>query len=256
MTSVSGAIGPRTSLTVDESGPHNRVLVLWDIDHTLVNSGGVSRDAYAAAFRAVAGRPLRRLADMTGRTDLHIARETFRIHGVEPTPEQTDALLARLVSELNDRVELMAERGAALPGAGEAIKALSQRSSVVQSVLTGNVKANALLKLETFGLSTECLALDVGAYGDDHWDRRALVSVARERARAVYGDGFSGRRTVLIGDTVVDVEAALENGASIVAVATGGTTSKELAGAGAHVVVRDLRDVAALEANVEDLSRS
>ena len=89
---------------------------MWDIDHTLVNSGGVGRDAYAAAFRAVAGQPLRRLADMTGRTDLHIARETFRLHGIEPTPERTEALLARLVGELEARVELMAERGVALPG--------------------------------------------------------------------------------------------------------------------------------------------
>lgn len=230
-------------------------MVLWDIDHTLVNAGGASREAYAAAFRAVAGRPLERLADMTGRTDLHITRETFRIHGIEPSAQQIEDLTARLVSELEDRADMMAEQGTALPGAAEAIKALGQRPLIKQSVLTGNAKPIALLKLKVFGLPTEYLALDAGAYGDDHRDRHALVPIARERARGMCGDDFAGRRTVLIGDTVVDVEAALENGASIVAVATGGTAAADLSAAGAQIVLRDLRGASAFAETVEELSR-
>ena len=107
----------------------------------------------------------------------------------------------------------------ALPGAAAAIAALAA-AGARQSVLTGNIRPLAELKLAAAGLG-EHLDLDVGAYGDAHEVRAELVTVARRAARAAYGADFGGRSTVLVGDTPLDVEAALASGARVVGVATG-----------------------------------
>ena len=121
--------------------------------------------------------------------------------------------------------------------------------AVVQSVLTGNVPAMARAKLAAFGLGAH-LDLDVGAYGDHHEVRAELVHLARGRACAAYGREFGGQATVLVGDTPLDVEAALATGARAVGVATGGPTAAELAAAGADVVLPDLTDTAAAVAAI------
>ena len=131
--------------------------------------------------------------------------------------------------------------GHVLPGAVAALTALAAAGgangtgAVHQSVLTGNIRPLAEVKLGAFGL-TGLLELDIGAYGDSHEARSELVHVARERARAVTGTGFGGESTVLIGDTPLDV-AALATGARAVGVATGGYTEADLAAAGAHAVL-------------------
>jgi phosphoglycolate phosphatase-like HAD superfamily hydrolase len=106
----------------------------------------------------------------------------------------------------------MAARGRALPGAAAALAAVAALGpAVVQSVLTGNVPAMARAKLAAFGLGAH-LDLDIGAYGDHHEVRAELVHLARGRARAAYGQDFGGQATVLVGDTPLDVEAALATG--------------------------------------------
>ena len=110
-----------------------------------------------------------------------------------------------------------------------------------QSVLTGNIRPLAALKLRLAGLGDH-LDLDVGAYGDVHEVRAELVTVARRAARQAYGADFSGSSTVLVGDTPLDVEAALAAGARVVAVATGSYSAADLAGA--RVVLPDLTDPA------------
>ncbi len=116
-------------------------------------------------------------------------------------------------------------------------------------MLTGNVRPLAALKLRRAGLG-EHLDLDAGAYGDAHEVRAELVTVARRAASQVYRADFSGRATVLVGDTPLDVEAALATGAAAVAVATGGYAAADLAAAGAHVVLPDLTDTARVLAAV------
>jgi phosphoglycolate phosphatase-like HAD superfamily hydrolase len=135
-----------------------------------------------------------------------------------------------------------------LPGAVDAVAALAA-AGIRQSVLTGNVKPLAALKLRLAGLG-EHLDLDVGAYGDAHEVRAELVAVARRAARSAYGIDFSGSATVLVGDTPLDVEAALAAGARVVAVATGSYPAADLAAAGAHVVLPDLTDTAEVLAAV------
>ena len=115
-----------------------------------------------------------------------------------------------------------------------------------QSVLTGNIRSVAEVKLAALGLR-EWLDLCIGAYGDDHEDRTELVHVARRRAAAVHGRSaaaFGGTATVVIGDTPLDISAALAAGARAVGVATGSHPADDLAMAGADAVLPDLTDTA------------
>jgi len=88
-----------------------RLLVLWDIDHTLVDGGGVSRDAYVAAFERTTGRPFEQLTDMTGKTELMIGAETLRLHGIEPEEGVLRALTDAVGEELVARAEQLKQAG-------------------------------------------------------------------------------------------------------------------------------------------------
>jgi len=120
---------------------------------------------------------------------------------------------------------------------------------VVQSVLTGNVQPIAEVKLGAAGL-TGHLDLSIGAYGEAHEVRAELVHLARRNAARRYGTDFAGEQTVLVGDTALDVAAALATGARVVGVATGGTTADELVAAGADAVLPDLADTDAVLAAI------
>jgi len=127
-------------------------------------------------------------------------------------------------------------------GAARAGTACPDRAPLVrQSLLTGNVRALAEVKLGPLHLTTH-LDLDVGAYGNESAIRADLVGLARQRATAAYGAEFGGEATVLVGDTPLDVAAALAAGARAVGVATGRYSMADLAQAGAHVVLPDLAD--------------
>jgi phosphoglycolate phosphatase-like HAD superfamily hydrolase len=143
------------------------------------------------------------------------------------------------------KVLLLRRRGHALPGAAAALAALDRVPGVVQSVLTGNLKPVAVIKLATFGLDTH-IDFEVGAYGSDDSVRANLVEIARRRATAKYQTSFDERTTILIGDTPSDIEAGHDGGAFVVAVASGRSGMDELRGANAEVVLPDLTDTAAL----------
>ncbi|MFC5722166.1 HAD family hydrolase [Streptomyces gamaensis] len=228
---------------------HPYRLVLWDVDHTLIDGAGVSREAYAAAFARVTGKPLRAPAPMAGRTELSIATETLRLNGVEPDHATVRRLAAAMNDEVHARAEDLAAAGRELPGARAALAALARTRGVHQSVLTGNLRSVAELKLKTFGLA-EHLDFDCGAYGDDAHERPQLLPYAWRRARTRLGREFGGPETVVIGDTVLDVATAKAGGALAVAVATGRASVAELAASGADFVLPDLRDTAAVAAAV------
>jgi phosphoglycolate phosphatase-like HAD superfamily hydrolase len=119
---------------------------------------------------------------------------------------------------------------------------------VHQSVLTGNVRPLAEVKLTAMGLR-HSLDLCIGAYGDDHEIRAELVHLARRRAAGVYGEpgqDFAGEATIVVGDTPLDIEAALVAGARAVGVATGPYPAADLRAAGAHAVLADLRSTPAV----------
>jgi phosphoglycolate phosphatase-like HAD superfamily hydrolase len=156
------------------------------------------------------------------------------------TPDMAVATTATMIAkEMPDGIvaELPAEMAGGLAPAG-----LSRR--VHQSVLTGNVRQLAEVKLDALGLR-EGLDLCIGAYGEDHEDRTQLVHVARRRAAGVHGrsaDAFEGTATVVIGDTPLDICAARDAGARAVGVATGSFAAADLMAAGAHAVLPDLTD--------------
>ncbi|GGT27974.1 haloacid dehalogenase [Streptomyces kurssanovii] len=226
------------------------LIVLWDIDHTLIENSGVSKEIYAAAFSAVTGQAAVRPARTEGRTDRLILSEMFRDHGMDP-PEwgRIDQALTAAGAA---REPALAQRGRALPGAREALGAVTAEPGMVSSVLTGNIYANARVKLRAFGLDA-LLDLECGAYGADSTDRAALVEVARDRIREAY-DLPPGTPVVLIGDTPRDVRAAQDSGAHVVAVASGIHSADELRDSGATVVLPDLVDVAALMRHLRSLA--
>lgn len=223
------------------------LLVLWDIDFTLLNAGGVGRAVYISVFRHLFGRDPVAVAPMAGRTERAIILDTLAMSGVSDPRAQVDAFVAELARRAPGLREEFAARGHALPGAVAALNAVAAlgAGAAVQSVLTGNVRPVAEAKLAAFELDGY-LDLDVGAYGEEHEDRAELVYLARDRAAAGYGRDFGGPATVLVGDTPLDVAAAADSGARSVAVATGGSTVAELAAAGADLVLTDLTDTAAV----------
>jgi phosphoglycolate phosphatase len=225
------------------------LLVLWDIDGTLVDAAGHGRDAFDDAFEAVFGRPPGLEIEMAGRTDHQIALAMLERGGVDDRDAQLPHMLDVLVAALAAQRDRMAAEGHAHAGAHDALAALAAREGVVQSLLTGNLELNAAVKLGAFGLDG-LVDLEVGGYGSDpHVERSDLVAIARERAARKYGDATA---TVLVGDTPLDVRAAHRAGARAVAVATGPYDVGELAAAGADAVFEDLRDTGAVLAAVSE----
>jgi phosphoglycolate phosphatase len=219
-----------------------RLLVLWDIDHTLLASRGVGREMYVRAMPAAFGLPFVGLADVSGRTELDIIAETLELHEVKPTLSN----IARLAKSLTDSYEAargeLAQRGQVLPGAREALTVLAAEPTVHQAVLTGNLKSVARIKLEVFDLA-HFIDLESSAFGDDHADRSELVAIAQNRAAKSTGTIFKRVNTILIGDTPRDVEAAHSAGVKSIAVASGRSSEGELQAMGADHVLPSLLDI-------------
>jgi phosphoglycolate phosphatase len=225
--------------------PSPTLLILWDIDHTLIETGGVGSEIYAAAFQKVTGRRLEQMADVSGRTEPVIFRETLALHGIDDPGNLFSLFADEQARGYAEHVDELRQRGRALPGAAQALSALAKRGDAFQSVLTGNTRPSAEIKLSAFGLGTR-LDLDAAAYGTDSDERADLVGIARQRATERTSRPFGPESTVLIGDTPADVAAAQDGGARIIAVATGSSSADDLAAAGASNVLADLTSTTAL----------
>jgi phosphoglycolate phosphatase len=215
------------------------ILMLWDIDHTLIETRGVGGEIYAEAFQAVTGRALHHMPALSGRTEPVIFREALQVNGVADTGNLYEQFAAEQARGYASRADELRRRGRALPGAEHVLRTLAGHGDVIQSVLTGNTRLAAEVKLRTFGLE-RYLDFDSGAYGTDDDTRANLVKIARQRAEAAHGSRFDHASTVLIGDTPNDVAAARDGGARIIATASGSNTTAELADAGADKVFDDL----------------
>src|SRR4030095_7811066 len=200
------------------------LLVLWDIDGTLVQAGEVGRDIFTEAFQAVLGRAPDQVTAkalvMAGRTDPEIALEFLAAHEVVEGERHLPAFSEALVTALAAQPWVIRQGGRARPGASDILDALGRADGVVQSLLTGNVEPNALLKLASFELDGY-LDFEVGGFGSDHHHRPSLVQVARDKAERKYGTTFDGAATVLVGDNPLGVAAGKASGARGVAGATG-----------------------------------
>src|SRR5579875_2975007 len=216
------------------------LLVLWDIDHTLIENNGVNKEVYAEAFELLTGWHAEYRAETDGRTEPEIMQNMLVAHGMEP-----EGHLSRVIEVLEKAtvggVARLRDRGQELPGARAALAEFRGMPGVVQSVLSGNTRVNAQVKLSAFGLDGY-LDFEAGGFGSDDAVRSNLVGFAQRRASAKYGVTFSPASTVLVGDTPRDVRAGLDGGAWVVGVASGSDSVDVLREAGADVVLPDLRD--------------
>jgi phosphoglycolate phosphatase-like HAD superfamily hydrolase len=214
-------------------------LVLWDIDGTLVNAAGFGWQIVQQAYLEHCGSPLTITVALAGRTDRAIFLEALAASGRD---ERDLPALCQRIGELAEqhRDAMVAQGGRALPGAVEAITALAGQPGVRQSVLSGNLRATGVVKLAALGLLDQ-LDLGLAAFGDHHVVRADLVGVARKAYAARNGSG-PAPQVVLIGDTPLDIAAAHDSEAGIVAVATGHFSVAELEAAGAPIVLPDLTD--------------
>ncbi|WP_344833535.1 HAD family hydrolase [Actinocorallia longicatena] len=222
-----------------------RLLVLWDIDHTLIDGGTTARAAYDAAFLRATGRRLEHDWRFDGRTELAAASEVLEVHGVSTGDGMLDRFLELIVEELEARADELAAGGRVLPGAAEALTAVGELPGVSQTVLTGNLYPLAVLKMNAFGLAGH-VDFRIGAYGGDAFERHDLPRHAFLRAETHLGHPYGGHDTVIVGDTLRDVTTAKGAGAWAVAVATGTDSPAALHAAGADVVLPDLSDTPAV----------
>lgn len=210
-------------------------LVLWDIDHTLIDTRGVGRELSGTAFLRTTGLRMRQQAKIDGITEPVIFRETAKLHGLATDRADFESFAQALAEEHLAHLADLRERGHALPGAAAALTALANTPEVVQTIVTGNVRSVAEIKLQVFGLDHH-IQWDLGAYGEDADVRAELVRLSLERA------GVGPTDAVLVGDTPADVEGALENDVRVIAVASGRSDADALREAGAHSVLPDLND--------------
>jgi phosphoglycolate phosphatase len=224
------------------------LLVLWNIDLTLVDVARVTRAAYAEAFATVAGKPLVHLPQMAGRSEPETFFDALAINDADMSAAADELLApfsAELAAAMAARSDQLTTQGQLMPGAADALKAVSGYDEAVQTVLSGTSRANAQLKLTAFQLNG-FIDFEIGGYGDEVFPRGTLLQVVKQRASAKYGTEFTQANTVYIADSARDVAAAAVGGARSVAVASGRSSAAELREAGARTVLPDLTDTAAL----------
>lgn len=245
---------PRT--TVTRAGSHSMSappmrLVLWDIDGTVLRTGALTREAFATAVeRATGVHPGEHGILMSGKTDPQIAAEILETMGADPAASATGvaAVLRHMQAELARSPERLRQRGYLLPGVEALLARLDEDPRVVQTVLTGNIAANAALKLAVFGVEQR-FDLAVGAYGSDHHDRCALVPIARQRCAQRYDR--EPDEVWVLGDTPNDLACARAGGARCLLVATGRIPYETLAALPADAVLHDLTDLEGVAAMLD-----
>ncbi len=218
----------------------------------------VSRDAYAEAFLRATGRRLVALPQLAGASDSEIFFESLALNDAAPEPygsRQPDDgdLLARYSTELaaafGARCDLLPQQGRALPGAREALAAVSALPGVIQTVLTGTIRQNAAHKLRAFGLD-RYVDLGIGGFGSDVYPKGTQILRSLDLASDKYGTRLRPGDAVYVADSVRDVAAAKVARVRCVGIATGRSRSVELVEAGADEVFDDLADTARLVAAV------
>lgn len=214
-------------------------LILFDIDGTLIDSGGAGTRSLDLAFKelfsidnAFEG------ISMAGKTDIQIMKEASARHNLPSNngilPAIVDAYIRNLMIEINnDKKHLK-------PGIKEALKPLAEQSGNYQlGLLTGNIEQGARIKLDPFDLNHY---FPSGAFGNDDEDRNKLLPIALERFKNISGREINFRDCIIVGDTPRDVYCAKPYGAFCIAVATGPYPAERLKETGADVVMEDLSD--------------
>jgi phosphoglycolate phosphatase len=214
-------------------------LLLFDIDGTLIHSGGAGMHALKLALTERHGiEDELEDIEIAGMTDSGIVVSILQKHKISPSKENVAAFLDSYVHFLSS--ELPRRQGKLLPGVLELLAKLKSRKHLVLGLLTGNVSRGARLKLEHYGVWH---FFEFGAFADDHHDRNQLGSFARARAKEKHGREFSAAEIDVIGDTPRDIACGKALGARTIAVATGRWARNELAKHHPDFLIDDLSDV-------------
>jgi len=217
-------------------------LVLFDIDGTLVHTGGAGieafRQTFADEFDAHDGIEKLKFA---GRTDVSLVREFFSIHQIPATPENFRRFFEQYVFRL-DHV-LVHNKTSICPGVREFIHELqSVPQPPLLGLLTGNIQLGAEIKLRHFDLWE---TFTTGGFADDHEDRDQIAVAAHKRANRVMKENLRGEEILVIGDTPFDIRCGRAISAKVLAVATGGAKLQELVNHKPDWAVADLTRVSA-----------
>jgi phosphoglycolate phosphatase-like HAD superfamily hydrolase len=219
-------------------------LVLFDIDGTLIHTGGAGVKAFAKVFQTFfnAQDGFEKLK-FAGRTDISLVREFFVYHKIAETPENFERFFEPYVFWLD--YILNHSKTEACPGVWEFLRDLNALPKPPMiGLLTGNIRLGAEIKLRHFDLWKEFVT---GAFADDNEDRDLIAVAARARGRRLLGKNLRDDEILVIGDTPFDIRCGRAINAKVLAVATGGATFEELQRHQPDWVVKDLREISADE---------
>ena len=217
-------------------------LVLFDIDGTLLNSGGMGRAAMQRALGQVFGSPGNPSYRYDGKTDKQIVRDVMRMEG--HSDSHIDSRMTQLIDVYLQGLRDGAKSGKfnvrPLDGVPEILDALDGRDDVILGLLTGNVEPGARIKLTAAGIDPD--RFRINAFGSDHEHRPELPAIARKRAGETLGLDIAGDRLVVIGDTPADIECGRSLGAKAIGVASGHYTVEQLRSHQPYAVFASLAD--------------
>lgn len=217
-------------------------LLLFDIDGTLLASGGAGARALARAFQELhgVGEAMREVA-FAGRTDPLIVRAIFETRvGRPPANAEVDAILERYLTHLPG--EMQRPDGArTMPGVETLLEDLARRPGVLMGLLTGNVERGARIKLGRFELNRY---FEFGGFASDATERSEIARVARARGGERAGLPLGPDDVVVIGDTPLDIAAGKAIAATTLAVATGPHAAQDLASHAPDILLADFGDTA------------
>lgn len=218
------------------------VLFLFDIDGTILSLKQYhSKYLFYRAFMDLFGRCAKpdRMPNFSGMTDLQII-DDLRIMSDLPA-DAVNSRIGEIWTKLSEIFvgDITRENVELKPCITEFLDYLEKSNDAYTSLVTGNFRNNAYLKLKLFGLDKY---FAVGAFGSDKADRNLLPALAIERSNELFGKKFSSRNSVIIGDSPRDMQCAKASGCAAVGVATGWHSADELAECGADFVFKDFTD--------------
>jgi phosphoglycolate phosphatase-like HAD superfamily hydrolase len=212
--------------------------ILFDIDGTLIDSGGAGVRALNLAFEELFSvRDAFKGISMAGKTDLQIVMEGLRLHRIESSNGIVPGFFNSYVEHLKNNID--PQKGHIKAGIRRALDLMKEEPDFVLGLLTGNIERGARMKLGAFDLVQY---FSIGAFGDDDADRNKLLPIALDKLSKSRSVSLDYRDCLVIGDTPRDVECSKPYGAYAIAVATGPYSYDELSGTGADAVFHDLSD--------------